>query len=169
MAEAAGWTHVFPNGGMVMTGPWKCSSTIRASARRCGSRRPTRRGVGRAAEAGGDEFQPSAIGARVRLAAGGDESDKVRSGSGYISENHRRLHFDVGQTAKIDQVEISWPGGRKQVLRGLETRCTSSRNRPASERRETPPYALDGNLPHEHSAQVGPFSYLFATPPVSKT
>jgi len=70
----------------------------------------------------GPSSNRSAIGARVRLSAGGEtQTDEVRSGSGYISQNDLRLHFGVGQATKIDQVEIQWPSGRKQVVRGLET------------------------------------------------
>lgn len=70
----------------------------------------------------GTSSNRSAIGARVRLTTGGEtQSDEVRSGSGYISQNDLRLHFGVGQAARIDQVEIGWPSGRKQVVRGLET------------------------------------------------
>ncbi|HEY3440740.1 MAG TPA: CRTAC1 family protein [Paludibaculum sp.] len=70
----------------------------------------------------GTSSNRSAIGARVQLSAGGEtQTDEVRSGSGYISQNDLRLHFGIGTATRIDQVEIQWPSGRKQVVRGLET------------------------------------------------
>lgn len=62
----------------------------------------------------------SAIGAKVRVVAGGvSQVNEVRSGGSYLSQNDLRLHFGLGQTAAVDRVEIDWPGGGKQVERGL--------------------------------------------------
>ncbi len=62
----------------------------------------------------------SAIGARVRLTAGGrTQLDEVRSGGSYLSQNDLRLHFGLGQATVIDRVEIDWPGGRRQVETNL--------------------------------------------------
>jgi enediyne biosynthesis protein E4 len=59
----------------------------------------------------------SAIGARVRLiTAGHAQSGEVRSGGSYLSQNDFRLHFGLGAAAKIDRIEIAWPGGTHQVL-----------------------------------------------------
>jgi hypothetical protein len=53
-----------------------------------------------------------AIGARIRVKAGGRVLvDEVRSGSSFISNNDMRVHFGLGSVAKIDWVEIRWPGG----------------------------------------------------------
>lgn len=52
------------------------------------------------------------IGARVRVTSGGRLLvDEVRSGSSYISNNDMRVHFGLGATDKIDDVEIRWPSG----------------------------------------------------------
>jgi enediyne biosynthesis protein E4 len=62
----------------------------------------------------------SAIGARVRVIAGGMvQTDEVRSGGSYLSQNDLRLHFGLGAADKVDQVEITWPGGRKQAQGNL--------------------------------------------------
>ena len=54
----------------------------------------------------------SAIGARVRVVVGAHfQIDEVRSGSSYISQNDLRLHFGLGPTRTIDQLEIRWPSG----------------------------------------------------------
>ena len=58
----------------------------------------------------------SAIGARVRLTAGGHtQVDEVRSGGSYLSQNDLRLHFGLGPAAKIDRIAIDWPGGAHQI------------------------------------------------------
>ena len=58
----------------------------------------------------------SAIGARVRVTAGGfTQMDEVRSGGGYLSQSDLRLHFGLGAAEKVDKIEINWPGGGKQV------------------------------------------------------
>ncbi len=63
----------------------------------------------------------SAIGARVRVTAGTlVQTAEVRSGGGYLSQSDFRLHFGLGSSTRVDRVEITWPGGAKQVVRGLE-------------------------------------------------
>jgi hypothetical protein len=58
----------------------------------------------------------SAIGAKVRVIAGGlVQTDEVRSGGSYLSQSDLRLHFGLGQAARVERIEITWPGGRKQV------------------------------------------------------
>ena len=62
----------------------------------------------------------SAIGAKVRLTTGGVvQTAEVRSGGGYLSQSDFRLHFGMGGAVKVDQVEITWPGGAKQVVRNV--------------------------------------------------
>jgi hypothetical protein len=41
---------------------------------------------------------------------------EVSGGSGFASQNDRRLHFGLGKGAKVDKVEIRWPSGRKEML-----------------------------------------------------
>jgi hypothetical protein len=40
--------------------------------------------------------------------------DEVRSGSSYNSNNDMRVHFGLGTTTKIDEVEVRWPNGAKE-------------------------------------------------------
>jgi enediyne biosynthesis protein E4 len=62
----------------------------------------------------------SAIGARVRVTAGGFvQLAEVRSGGSYLSQSDLRLHFGLGRAVKVDKVEIDWPGGGTQVEGGL--------------------------------------------------
>lgn len=68
----------------------------------------------------GTKSNRSAIGARVRVTAGGmTQTDEVRSGGNFISQNDLRLHFGLGAAARIDSIEIVWPSGTKQTLRDL--------------------------------------------------
>jgi hypothetical protein len=63
----------------------------------------------------------SAIGARVRLTAGGmTQSAEVRSGGSYLSQSDLRLHFGLGAATRIDHIEIDWPSGVKSDRRDLE-------------------------------------------------
>jgi enediyne biosynthesis protein E4 len=58
----------------------------------------------------------SGIGARVRVTAGAlVQTDEVRSGGGYLSQSDLRLHFGLGAAAKVDKIEVTWPGGGRQV------------------------------------------------------
>lgn len=60
----------------------------------------------------GTKSNRDAIGARVRVTAGGiTQTDEVRSGSSFFSSCDPRLHFGVGQASSIDLVEVGWPDG----------------------------------------------------------
>jgi hypothetical protein len=65
----------------------------------------------------GTRSNRSAIGARVRLwAGGGAQIDEVRSGGSYLSQNDLRLHFGLGSSSAVDRIEIAWPSGAVQKL-----------------------------------------------------
>jgi hypothetical protein len=71
-----------------------------------------------------------AVGARVRLEAGGKTQTRwLRSGSGYASQSAYPLHFGLGETALPDTLEILWPGGTLQRLerQDLATRLQAGR------------------------------------------
>ncbi len=62
----------------------------------------------------------SAIGARVRVFAGKlVQTGEVRSGGSYLSQNDLRLHFGLGLATQVDRIEITWPGGAKQLEAGI--------------------------------------------------
>ena len=53
-----------------------------------------------------------AIGAVVRVKAGAvEQTSFVRSGSSYISQEDKRLHFGLGAATQADLVEVRWPDG----------------------------------------------------------
>ena len=61
-----------------------------------------------------------ALGARVTVFAGGmQQTDEVRSGGGYLSQNDLRVHFGLGKAERVDRVEIRWPSTYVQEFRGL--------------------------------------------------
>ena len=68
----------------------------------------------------GTRSNRSAIGARVRVVAGGRaQIDEVMSGSGYYSQNDLRLHFGLGSAKRVELVEVRWPSGAVQSVRDV--------------------------------------------------
>ncbi|HWZ12244.1 MAG TPA: CRTAC1 family protein [Acidobacteriaceae bacterium] len=71
-------------------------------------------------ELAGTKSNRLALGARITLTAGGmTQTDEVRSGGSYLSQNDLRMHFGLGQARKIDSVEIRWPSGKIDKLSDL--------------------------------------------------
>src|SRR5262249_21144160 len=71
----------------------------------------------------GTKSNRSAIGALVRVfwtMKGADRTYEqvqvVSGGNGYPAPNMRRLHFGLGEDAKIEKVVIQWPSGQEQTL-----------------------------------------------------
>ena len=59
-------------------------------------------------------------GASVRLKAGGrDQWRHVASTRGYLSSSETILTFGIGKAVAVDEVEVTWPGGRKQSVLGV--------------------------------------------------
>ena len=71
-------------------------------------------------ELAGTKSNRLAIGARIKLTAGGvTQTDEIHSGGSYLSQNDLRMHFGLGTATKIDRVEIRWPSGATDVLSNL--------------------------------------------------
>ncbi len=65
----------------------------------------------------GSSSNRSAIGAQIELYWGaGKQLQHVSGGSGYCSQNQRRIHFGLGTDAQVEKAVIRWPSGRTQVL-----------------------------------------------------
>ena len=59
----------------------------------------------------------SAIGAQVEVFWNGRRQvQEVSGGSGFCSQNQRRLHFGLGVGANVERVVIRWPSGKTQEL-----------------------------------------------------
>lgn len=61
-----------------------------------------------------------AIGARVRVTAGGlTQYNHVSTSTGYQCSSEKTLRFGLGAAEKADEVEITWPTGKRQILSNL--------------------------------------------------
>jgi hypothetical protein len=61
-----------------------------------------------------------ALNARVRARAGDlVQLGEVISGGSYLSQNDLRIHFGLASHDRVDQAEILWPNGKKEVLTNL--------------------------------------------------
>ena len=63
------------------------------------------------------------IGARVYVTITQRDSERpvykvqeVRAGSSYLSMDSVDLEFGLGQATVVDEIEVLWPSGRRQVL-----------------------------------------------------
>jgi hypothetical protein len=64
---------------------------------------------------GGPKSPRDAVGATVYLkAAGTRRRGDVLSGGSYASSHDQRLHFGLGESSKVEDVEIHWPSGAVQ-------------------------------------------------------
>jgi hypothetical protein len=81
----------------------------------------------------------SAIGARVRITAGGvTQVSEVRGGGSYYSQNDLRVHFGLGGATSLERVEVRWPAGREELWTAVETNkvvtLTEGSGRPSTDR-----------------------------------
>lgn len=68
-------------------------------------------------ELAGTTSNRSAIGARIELQWGGQtQVQEINGGSGFSSQNERRVHYGLGSHAQVDRVVIRWPSGREQTI-----------------------------------------------------
>jgi hypothetical protein len=62
-----------------------------------------------------------AVGALVYLRMGKEVMVRqVQGAGGYLSQSSRVLHFGLGSRTSVGEVEVVWPSGRRQVLKGIE-------------------------------------------------
>ena len=72
-------------------------------------------------ELAGTRSNKLALNARVKVITRDfAQTDEVRSGGSYLSQNDLRLHFGLGDRRQADKVEISWPSGGTETLTNLE-------------------------------------------------
>ena len=81
----------------------------------------------------GTKSNRDGIGAVLRVYHGGTSQVRmVHSGSSYLSQSELAITFGGGQRDKIDRVEITWPSGRTEEYKNLQTAkaylCTESKS-----------------------------------------
>ncbi len=87
----------------------------------------------------GTESNRDAIGARVRITAGGKSQIRfLVSSSGYLSQSDYRLHFGLGKLKKVDKIDIRWPNGKLQVLKNVKTNQLLRIKEPPSKQKPVP-------------------------------
>ena len=65
----------------------------------------------------GTESNRDAIGARVKVRGGGMEQVReVQRGYSFQAQNDPRLLFGLGRGRRVEEVEIQWPSGRRQLI-----------------------------------------------------
>jgi hypothetical protein len=65
----------------------------------------------------GTKSNRDGIGARLEVYAGERRWTAERvAGSGYLSQDDRRMHFGLGAVTTIDKIVVRWPSGREQTL-----------------------------------------------------
>jgi hypothetical protein len=63
---------------------------------------------------------PLAIGARIKLTTGNVvQTEEIRSGGSYLSQNDLRIHFGLGKATKIDSIEIRWNSGKVETIKDV--------------------------------------------------
>jgi enediyne biosynthesis protein E4 len=68
----------------------------------------------------GTRSNRGAIGARVRLTAGGaTQIREIKAGSGYLGESDLRVHFGIGRAASITRIDVRWPSGETENLQNI--------------------------------------------------
>ena len=58
----------------------------------------------------------------IVTANGRTQAQAVLSQASYYSHDDLRLHFGLGAAAQADRVEVRWPSGLVDVLRGVRGR-----------------------------------------------
>lgn len=71
-------------------------------------------------ELGAKQGNPLAIGARIKVTTGKIvQTEEIRSGGSYLSQNDLRVHFGLGKAMKADLIEIRWNSGKTETLKDI--------------------------------------------------
>jgi hypothetical protein len=63
----------------------------------------------------GTKSNKAAVGAQVRLTAGGSTRlAYISGGNSFAGQSTNRVHFGLGSVSKIDRIEVRWPTGTKE-------------------------------------------------------
>ncbi len=70
----------------------------------------------------GKSSNKGAIGAIIELHWDGKiQSQVITGGIGFCSQNQRRMHFGLGESARAEQAVIHWPSGKIQTLNNIQS------------------------------------------------
>ncbi len=68
----------------------------------------------------GRQSNRDAIGAKISVTTGDRRQLRVvTAGQGYGSQYSRVVHFGLADATRIDELQITWPSGQRQVLRDI--------------------------------------------------
>ena len=68
----------------------------------------------------GTKSNRDAMGARIRVVAGGvSQIREIAGGGSYLSQSDLRANFGLGKATRVEKVDISWPSGQKQVFHNV--------------------------------------------------
>jgi hypothetical protein len=68
----------------------------------------------------GTRSNRDAIGARVSITTdAGTQVAEVKTGCSYLSSSDRRIHFGLGQSTSIKNLQVRWPSGSTTELKGI--------------------------------------------------
>jgi len=69
----------------------------------------------------GSKSNRDAVGAKVRIVAGNlVRTEEVKGGSSYLSSHDLRVNFGLGARTQVDTIEVQWPSGTVQKLKGIK-------------------------------------------------
>jgi hypothetical protein len=73
-------------------------------------------------QAVGTKSNRDGIGTRIKLTSesGLTQYNHVTTAGSYASSSDKRVHFGLGNDARIKEIELRWPSGKIQVLRNLK-------------------------------------------------
>jgi hypothetical protein len=68
----------------------------------------------------GTRSNRDAMGARIRLRAGGIwQTREIAGGGSFLSQSDLRAHFGLGHNTTAEEVDVRWPSGLRQVFHGV--------------------------------------------------
>lgn len=71
-------------------------------------------------ELGARTGNPLSIGARIKVTTGKIvQTEEIRSGGSYLSQNDLRVHFGLGKATEIDEIEIRWNSGKIEKIKDV--------------------------------------------------
>jgi hypothetical protein len=69
----------------------------------------------------GTKSNRDAMGARIRIQAGGtSQIREVEGGGSYLSQSDLRANFGLGKASRAETVEINWPSGLHQIFKDVD-------------------------------------------------